>query len=152
MGNEAKIYGYRLTLESPNLYIDEFEFTVIEKANSFILKEGVTNFRKRMVYSLNASIEEEPVLEEQREKFFFDRKTFKKSELNTLYLYNFGKNFIVYYEEPSLEQAMMLFKEKLGRIISRFQRELKNLEVKIQTCKGFVEDELKQMDNEGDKK
>lgn len=120
MGSEAKIYGYRLTLESPNLYIDEFEFTVIEKANGFILKEGVTNFKKKMVYSLNASIEEESVIEEQREKFFFDRKTFRKSELNTLYLYNFGKNFIVYYEEPSLEQAMMLFKEKLGRIISRF--------------------------------
>ena len=150
MGSEAKIYGYRLTLESPNLYIDEFEFTVIEKANGFILKEGVTNFKKKMVYSLNASIEEESVIEEQREKFFFDRKTFRKSELNTLYLYNFGKNFIVYYEEPSLEQAMMLFKEKLGRIISRFQRELENLEVKIQTCKGFVADA--ETHGKGDKK
>ena len=137
---EVKIYAYRLTLGDYNVFVDELEFTVIEKPSLFILKEGVPNFRRKMAYDLKVPVEGEQTIEGERRNFFLGRKTLRKNELNKLFLYNFGANFIIYYDEPSFETAMMLFKEKLGERIKGFQKEYEKLNSKIQTCKEFVDD------------
>ena len=66
MTEEVKIYAYKLSITEGNIKVEEIEFSVIEKQETFILKQdGDYNAAKRVVYDLNSPIIDECITEKR---------------------------------------------------------------------------------------
>ena len=118
MTDEVKVYAYKLSIAEGNVKVEEIEFNAIEKQKTYILKQDGDNTTKRVVYDLNSPIEDS-IVSEKRDNFFRGRRTLKKDELNEMNRSPFEDALFIYYNEPSLEKAMSVFKKVLGnRIVS----------------------------------
>jgi hypothetical protein len=109
---EVKIYAYKLSIVEGNIQVEEIVFNAIEKQKTYIFKKDGGNTTKRVVYNLNEPIEDS-VVSEKRDNFFRGRRTLRKDELNELNISPFGDARFIYYNEPSLEKAMSVFKKNL---------------------------------------
>lgn len=136
---EVKIYAYKLSIVEGNIQVEEIVFNAIEKQKTFILKQDGDNTTKRVVYNLNAPIEDS-IVSEKRDNFFRGRRTLKKDELNELNNSPFEDALYIYYSEPSLEKAMPRFKKTLGNRSVRLGIKINELTIKKQTCEKFVAD------------
>ena len=80
---EVKIYAYKLSIVEGNIQVEEIVFPAIEKQKTFVFKQDGDNPTKRVVYSLNASIEDS-IISEKRNYFMRGRRTLKKDELEEI--------------------------------------------------------------------
>lgn len=136
---EVKIYAYKLSIVEGNIQVEEIVFNAIEKQKTYIFKKDGGNTTKRVVYNLNAPIEDS-VVSEKRDNFFRGRRTLRKDELNELNISPFGDARFIYYNEPSLEKAMSVFKKNLEVRIVGFRTKIDELTIKTQACEKFVAD------------
>lgn len=134
---EVKIYAYKLSIVEGNIQVEEIVFNAIEKQKTYIFKKDGGNTTKRVVYNLNAPIEDS-VVSEKRDNFFRGRRTLRKDELNELNISPFGDARFIYYNEPSLEKAMSVFKKNLENRIVGFRTKIEELTIKKQVCEKFV--------------
>lgn len=134
---EVKIYAYKLSIVEGNIQVEEIVFNAIEKQKTYIFKKDGGNTTKRVVYNLNAPIEDS-VVSEKRDNFFRGRRTLRKDELNELNISSFGDARFIYYNEPSLEKAMSVFKKNLENRIVGFRTKIEELTIKKQVCEKFV--------------
>jgi hypothetical protein len=139
MEKEVKIYAYRLSFADGNVKVEEIVFTAIEKQKTFILKQDGDNTTKRVVYNLNAPIED-GIVSEKRDNFMRGRRTLRKDELEELAVSLYKDTRYIYYREPSLEKAMSVFKRYLEARVKGFKSEIESLTTKIKVCEGFVAD------------
>ena len=136
---EVKIYAYKLSIVEGNIQVEEIVFNAIEKQKTYIFKKDGGNTTKRVVYNLNEPIEDS-VVSEKRDNFFRGRRTLRKDELNELNISPFGDARFIYYNEPSLEKAMPVFKKNLEVRIVGFRTKINELTIKTQACEKFVAD------------
>jgi hypothetical protein len=136
---EVKIYAYKLSIVEGNIQVEEIVFNAIEKQKTYIFKKDGGNTTKRVVYNLNEPIEDS-VVSEKRDNFFRGRRTLRKDELNELNISPFGDARFIYYNEPSLEKAMSVFKKNLEVRIVGFRTKINELTIKTQACEKFVAD------------
>lgn len=146
---EVKIYAYKLSIVEGNIQVEEIVFNVLEKQKTYILKQEGDNTTDRVVYNLNAPIED-GIVSKKRDNFFLGRRTLRKDELNELNSSPFEDALFIYYNEPSLEEAMSRFKKILGNRIVSLGTKIDELTTKKQACEGFVADA--EIHGEGDKK
>lgn len=135
---EVKIYAYKLIIVEGNIQVEEIVFNAIEKQKTYILKDGDST-TKRVVYNLKEPIEDS-IVPEKRDNFFRGRRTFRKGDLNELTVSPFGDTRFIYYNEPSLEKAMSVFKKNLEARIVGFKDKIEELTIKTQVCEKFVAD------------
>lgn len=136
---EVKIYAYKLSIVEGNIQVEEIVFPAIEKQKTFVFKQDGDNPTKRVVYSLNASIEDS-IVSEKRNYFMRGRRTLKKDELEEITVSPFGDMRYIYYTEPSLEKAMSAFKRNLEARIKGFKFKIESLTTKTKVCESFVAD------------
>lgn len=136
---EVKIYAYKLSIVEGNIQVEEMVFPAIEKQKTFVFKQDGDNPTKRVVYSLNASIEDS-IVSEKRNYFMRGRRTLKKDELEEITVSPFGDMRYIYYTEPSLEKAMSVFKKNLENRIVSLRTKINELTIKKQACHEFVAD------------
>ena len=136
---EVKIYAYKLSIVEGNIQVEEIVFNAIEKQKTYIFKKDGGNTTKRVVYNLYEPIEDS-VVSEKRDNFFRGRRTLRKDELNELNISPFGDARFIYYNEPSLEKAMSVFKKNLEVRIVGFRTKINELTIKTQACEKFVAD------------
>ena len=136
---EVKIYAYKLSITDGNVKVEEIEFNAIEKQKTYILKQDGDNTTKRVVYNLNAPIEDS-IVSEKRDNFFRGRRTLRKDELNEMNRSPFEDALYIYYSEPSLEKVMSRFKNILGNRSVRLGIKIDELTIKKQNCEKFVDD------------
>jgi hypothetical protein len=136
---EVKIYAYKLSIVEGNIQVEEIVFPAIEKQKTFVFKQDGDNPTKRVVYNLNAPIEDS-IVSERRNYFMRGRRTLKKDELEEITVSPFGDMRYIYYTEPSLEEAMSAFKRSLEARIKGFKSKIESLTTKIKVCEGFVAD------------
>lgn len=136
---EVKIYAYKLIIVEGNIQVEEIVFPAIEKQKTFVFKQDGDNPTKRVVYSLNASIEDS-IVSEKRNYFMRGRRTLKKDELEEITVSPFGDMRYIYYTEPSLEKAMSVFKRNLEARIKGFKSKIESLTTKTKVCESFVAD------------
>lgn len=136
---EVKIYAYKISIVEGNIKIEEIVFNAIEKQKTYILKQDGDNTTKRVVYNLNEPIEDS-IVSEKRDNFFRGRRTLRKGDLNELTVSPFGDTRFIYYNEPSLEKAMSVFKKNLEARIVGFKDKIEELTIKTQVCEKFVAD------------
>lgn len=146
---EVKIYAYKLSIVEGNIQVEEIVFNVLEKQKTYILKQEGDNTTDRVIYNLNEPIED-GVVSKKRDNFFLGRRTLKKDELNELNSSPFGDTRFIYYNEPSSEEAMSVFKKNLEARILGFKTQINELTTKKQACEGFVADV--EIHGKGDKK
>lgn len=139
MTDEVKVYAYKLSIAEGNVKVEEIEFNAIEKQKTYILKQDGDNTTKRVVYDLNSPIEDS-IVSEKRDNFFRGRRTLKKDELNEMNRSPFEDALFIYYNEPSLEKAMSVFKKVLGNRIVSLGTKIDELTIKKQACEKFVAD------------
>lgn len=135
---EAKIYAYKLIIVEGNIQVEEIVFNAIEKQKTYILKDGDST-TKRVVYNLKEPIEDS-IVPEKRDNFFRGRRTLRKDELNELNTSPFEDARFIYYNEPSLEKAMSVFKKNLENRIVSLRTKINELTIKKQACHEFVAD------------
>lgn len=136
---EVKIYAYKLSIMKDNIQVEEIVFNALEKQKTYILKQGGDNSTDRVIYSLNTPIEDS-IVSKKRDNFFRGRRTLRKDELNELNISPFGDARFIYYNEPSLEKAMSVFKKNLEIRILGFRYKIEELTTKTQVCEKFVAD------------
>lgn len=136
---EVKIYAYKLSIVEGNIQVEEIVFNAIEKQKTYIFKKDGDGTTKRVVYNLNAPIEDS-IVSEKRDNFFRGRRTLRKDEINELNISPFGDARFIYYNEPSLEKAMSVFKKNLENRIVGFRTKINELTIKKQACHEFVAD------------
>ena len=138
MTEEVKIYAYKLSITEGNIKVEEIEFSVIEKQETFILKQdGDYNAAKRVVYDLNSPIIDECITE-KRDYMIGGRKTLKKDELGELLDFNSLDTLVYCYREPSLNKAMSVFKAWLEWLVVGLQKKIEKLTNKMHDCEKFV--------------
>lgn len=135
---EVKIYAYKLIIVEGNIQVEEIVFNAIEKQKTYILKDGDST-TKRVVYNLKEPIEDS-IVPEKRDNFFRGRRTLRKDELNELNTSPFEDARFIYYNEPSLEKAMSVFKKNLENRIVSLRTKINELTIKKQACEKFVAD------------
>ncbi len=136
---EVKIYAYKLSIMKDNIQVEEIVFNALEKQKTYILKQEGDNSTDRVIYSLNTPIEDS-IVSKKRDNFFRGRRTLRKDELNELNISPFGDARFIYYNEPSLEKAMSVFKKNLEVRILDFRYKIEELTTKTQVCEKFVAD------------
>lgn len=138
VAKEVKIYAYKLSIVKDNIQVEEIVFNALEKQKTYILKQEGDNSTDRMIYSLNTPIEDS-IVSKKRDNFFCGRRTLRKDELNELNISPFGDARFIYYNEPSLEKAMSVFKKNLENRIVGFSTKINELTIKKQACEKFVD-------------
>lgn len=139
VAKEVKIYAYKLSIVKDNIQVEEIVFNALEKQKTYILKQEGDNSTDRVIYSLNTPIEDS-IVSKKRDNFFRGRRTLRKDELNELNSSPFGDARFIYYNEPSLEKAMSVFKKNLEIRILGFRYKIEELTIKTQVCEKFVAD------------
>ena len=134
---EVKIYAYKLSILKDDIQVEEIVFNALEKQKTYILKQEGDNSTDRVIYSLNTPIEDS-IVSKKRDNFFRGRRTLRKDELNELNISPFGDARFIYYNEPSLEKAMSVFKKNLEIRILGFRYKIEELTTKAQVCEKFV--------------